>query len=160
MHRHDAVVRCLADLVQKIGGKQTRVEQWIPTMQRTNARGERECARLDVVFLDNGQPTYLDVAIVAPFSTDPGMLAAAAVKPGYMARRAERGKFNRYPGHRLVPFVLETTGRPGQHAKKFIRALVQDHPTPAIAARDVWACIQNVLHSTISQQQLRAVAQH
>ena len=69
--RHDAIVRCLADIIQKKAGIPTRVEQWIPTMQRTNANGNVEHARLDVVFVQDGQPTYVDVAVVAPF---PGIL--------------------------------------------------------------------------------------
>ena len=63
VQRHDAVVRCLANLIQKYKNTQARVEQWVPTMQRT-AQGAQ--ARLDVVFFDNGRPAYLDVAIVPP----------------------------------------------------------------------------------------------
>ena len=35
---------------------------------------------------------------------------AASTKPGLMAERAEKNKFDRYPHINLVPFILETTG--------------------------------------------------
>ena len=83
-------------------------------------------------------------------------MTAAAAKPGYMARRAERNKFSRYPGHNLIPFVLETTGRPGYHAKQFIQHLAADHEPQSVVVRKIWSSIQGVLHGTISQQQLAA----
>ena len=153
MQRHDAVVRCLANLIQKYRNTPARIEQWVPTMQRAS-NGEQ--ARLDVVLFDNACPAYIDVAIVSPYSADPTLMAAASAKPGHMARRAERSKFNRYPGHKLIPFVLETTGRPGYHARQFVQQLAAGHDKPAIVASEIWACIQSVLHGAISQQQLAA----
>ena len=155
VHRHGAVVRCLANMKQRYKNVPARVEQWVPTMQRA-ANGEQ--ARLDVVFFDNACPAYLDVAIVPPYSADPTLMAAVAAKPGYMARRAERGKFNRYHGHKLIPFVLETTGRPGYHARQFVQQLAAGHEQPAIVAKELWTCIQGVLHGAISQQQLAALS--
>ena len=66
-----------------------------------------------------------------------------------MAKGAEKGKFGRYPHINLVPFILETTGRPGPHARKFIS-------NPPLAIRDTWSAIQSVLHSAISKQQFTA----
>ena len=43
-----------------------------------------------------------------------------------MAKRAEKTKFDRYPHINLVPFILETTGRPGPHARKFINYLLRN----------------------------------
>ena len=85
-----------------------------------------EHARMDLVFNLHGSITYLDVSIVAPFSCNPSLVAAASTKPGLMAKRAEKAKFDGYPHINLVPFVLETTGRPGSHAKKFINYLLRD----------------------------------
>ena len=157
MERHDNVARTVADVITRQAGIPTRLEQWVPTMQRTTASGAIQNARLDVVLTLDGQPTYIDVSIVSPFSRKPDDLAAAARTPGYMAKLAERGKFNRYPGHKLIPFVLETTGRPGQQARKFIQGLFRDHPTPALAIRNAWACIQSTLHTSISLQQLKVI---
>ena len=85
--RHDAVVRTLATVITSKAGIPTILEQWIPTMQRTLANGRREQARLDVVLTLDGQPTYIDVAIVTPCSTKPEDLAAATCKPGHMAKK-------------------------------------------------------------------------
>ena len=46
-----------------------------------------------------------------------------------LAKRAEKNKFDRYPHINLVPFILETTGRPGPHARKFINFLLRDADT-------------------------------
>ena len=47
--------------------------------------------------------------LVAPFSCNPSLVSAASTKPGLMAKRAEKTKFDRYPHINLVPFILETT---------------------------------------------------
>ena len=70
-----------------------------------------------------------------------------------MAKREEKIKFGRY----LIPFILETTGRPGFHAQKFIKHLFSDTDHSPTAIRDAWAAIQTTLHSYISKKQLRAV---
>ena len=111
---------------------------------------------MDLVFNLNGSVTYLDVSIVAPFSCSPSLVSAASTKPGHMAKRAEKTKFDRYPHINLVPFILETTGRPGPHARKFINYLLRDADNPPIAVRDTWSTIQSVFHSAISKQQLTA----
>ena len=82
--------------------------------------------------------------------------SAASTKPGLMAKRAEKAKFDRYPHINLVPFILETTGRPGPRAKKFINYLLRDADNPPQAIRDTWSAIQSVLHSAMSKQQLTA----
>ena len=92
------------------------IEQEVPALTRV-VNGQREHARMDLVFKLNRSTTYLDVAIVAPFSCNPALVAAASTRPGHMAKRAEKSKFDRYPHINLVPFVLETTGRPGTRQK-------------------------------------------
>ena len=80
---------------------------------------------MNLVFNLNGSITYLDVSIVALFSCSPSLVSAASTKPGHMAKRAEKTKFDRYPHINLVPFILEATGRPGPHARKFINFLLR-----------------------------------
>ena len=75
---------------------------------------------MDLVFNLTGSVTYLDVSIVAPFSCNPSLVSAASTRPGLVAKRAEKSKFYRSPHINLVPFILETTGRPGPHARNFI----------------------------------------
>ena len=103
---------------------------------------------MDLVFDHTGFTTYLDVA------TSPALTAAASTRPGHTAKRAENVKFDRYPHVNLVPFILETGGRPGNHAKKFISNLMRDADNSPLAIRDTWSAIQSVLHSAISKQQL------
>ena len=153
--RHAALARCLADIIHSHSGVKVFIEQEVPALTRV-VNGQTEHARMDLVFNLNGSITYLDVSIVAPFSCNPSLVSAASTKPGLMAKRAEKTKFDRYPHINLVPFILETTGRPGPHARKFINYLLRDADNPPIAVRDTWSTIQSVLHSAISKQQLTA----
>ena len=97
------------------------------------------------------QPLY------PPFSSNISLMTAASARPGYMAKREEKKKFERYPRINLVPFILEATGRPGYHARKFIKHLYSDTDHPPTAIRYAWTAIQTTLHNSISKQQLRAV---
>ena len=67
------------------------------------------------------------------------LVSAARTKPGLMAKRAEKNKFDRYPHINLVAFTLETTGRPGPHARTFISFLMRDADNPPQATRDTWS---------------------
>ena len=144
--RHAALARCLADIIHSHSGVKVFVEQEVPALTRV-VNGQTEHARMDLVFNLNGSITYLDVSIVAPFSCNRSLVSAASTKPGLMAKKAEKNKFDRYPQINLVPFILETTGRPGPHAKKFISYLLRDTGNPPLAIRDTWSTIQSVLHS-------------
>ena len=106
---------------------------------------------MDLVFNLNGSVTYLDVSIVAP-----SLVSSASTRPEHMAKRAEKGKFDRYPHINFVPFIVETTSQLGPHARKFISYLMRDADNPPLAIRDTWSAIQSVLHSAISKQQLTA----
>ena len=86
---------------------------------------------MDLVFDLRGSTYYIDTAIVTPFSSSAGLISVASGRPCcYMAKREEKEKFDRYPRINLVPFVLETTGRPGYHAQKFIKHLYNDTDHP------------------------------
>ena len=87
--------------------------------------------------------THLDVVIGGHLSSNPALVAAASTRPGHMAKRAEKSKFERYPRIDLVPFILETTGHPRHHAKKFISNLMKDADNPPLAIRDTWSAIQS-----------------
>ena len=153
--RHAAVGRCLADVIQSRSGVKVFIEQEVPALTRV-VNGQTEHARMDLVFNLNGSVTCTDVSIVALFSCNPSLVSTASTKPGLKAKRAEKNKFDRYPHINLVPFILETTGRLGPHARKFISYLMRDADSPPIAVRDTWSTIQSVLHSAISKQQLAA----
>ena len=142
--------RCHADVIQSHSGAQVFIEQEVPALIRV-VNGQTEHARIDLVFNINGSVTYLDVSIVAPFYCNPSLVSEASTKPGL-----RENKFDRYPQINLVPFILETTGRPGPHARKFISYLMRDADDPPQAIRDTWSAIRSVLHSAISKQQLTA----
>ena len=129
--------------------------KYLPALTRV-VDGQTEYARMDLVLNLNGSVTCSDVSIVAPFSCNQSLVSAASTKPGLMAKRAEKNIFDRYPYINIVPFILETTGRPGPHARKFISYLMRDADNPPLAIRDTWSTIQSVLHSAISKQQLTA----
>ena len=141
--RHAAVGRCLADVIQSHGGVKVFIEHEVPALTRV-VNGQTEHARMDLVFNLSGSVTYLDVSIVAPFSCSPSLVSAASTKPGLIAKRAEKHKFDRYPHISLVPFILETTGRPVPHARTFICYLLRDADNPPLAIRDTWSTIQSV----------------
>ena len=147
--------RCLADVIQSHSGEKVFIEQEVPALTRV-VNGQTEHTRMDLVFNLNGSVTYLDVSIVAPFSCNPSLVSAPSTNPGLMTKRAEKNKFDRYPNINLVPFILETTGRPGPHARKFISYLMRDADNSALAIKDTWSTIQSVLHSAFSKQQLTA----
>ena len=151
--RHAAVARCLADVIHSHSGTKVFIEQEVPALPRV-VNGQREHSSTDLVFNLNGSVTYLDVSVVAPLSCGPSLVSAASTRPGHMAKRAETGKFDRYPHINLIPFILETTGRP--HARKFISNLMRDADNPPLANRNTWSAIQSVLRSAISEQQLTA----
>ena len=92
--------------------------------------GQTEQARMDLVFNLDGSVTYLDVSIVAPFSCSPSLVSAASTKTRTYAKRAEKTKFDRYPHINLVPFILQTTSRPGPHSRKFVSHLMRDADNP------------------------------
>ena len=74
-------------------------------------------ARMDIVVALRGLTYYIDTAIVATFSSSVSLMTAASARLGYVAKREEEKKFDRYPRINLIPFILETTGRPGYHAQ-------------------------------------------
>ena len=147
----------MADLITIHTGTKVYVEQAIPGLSRfTQPGAQAEGARMDVVFDFLGSTYFIDTAIVTPFSSNAGLISAASGRSGFMAKQEEKKTIGRYPRIKLAAFVLETTGRPGYHAQKFIKALYSDTDHPPTAIRDAWAAIQTTLHNSISKQQLRA----
>ena len=109
---------------------------------------------MDIVFNLRGHTYYIDTAVVRPFSSNAGLTSSASARPGCMAKREEKKKFDRYPRINLVPFILENAGRPGYHAQKFMKHLFSDTEHPPTPNRDAWTAIQTTPHNSISKQQL------
>ena len=102
---------------------------------------------MDIVFNLRGHTYYIDTAVVRPFSSNAGLTSSASARPGCMAKREEKKKFDRYP-------ILENAGRPGYHTQKFIKDLFSDTEHPPTPNRDAWTAIQTTPHNSISKQQL------
>ena len=107
--RHSALARCLADLITTHTCTKAHVEQFIPGLAHTNQHGQIELAGMDIVVALRGVTYYIDTAIVSPFSSNASLMTAASARPGYMAKREEKRKFDRYPRINLAPFILEST---------------------------------------------------
>ena len=87
--RHAAVARCLADVIHSQSGTKVFIEQEVPALSRV-VNGQRELARMELVFNLNGSVTYLDVSIVDPFSCNPSLVSAASTRAGHMAKELKR----------------------------------------------------------------------
>ena len=83
-------------------GTPLQIEQVLPS----------ENGRLDVTFVQDGKPWWVDVAATSAASSCPRTLAARAKNNGRAARDEEGVKRSRYRGL-AHPFVLEAHGRPG-----------------------------------------------
>ena len=101
--RHATVARCLADVIHSHSGTKVFIEQEVPALTRV-VNGQREHARMDLIFNLNGSVTYLDVSIVAPFSCNPSLVSAGSTRPGHMAKRAEKTQIWQISTHQPRPF--------------------------------------------------------
>ena len=71
---------------------------------------------------------YICICICMRICGDDSALRRAARKDGEATRRAERGKHEKYPGPRLTPFAVETTGRIGAEARGWLLSQVRTQP--------------------------------
>ena len=140
--------RCSAYVIHSHSGTKVFTEQDGPALTRV-VNGQREHARMDLVFNLNGSVTYLDVSIVGPFSLQ--QPAPAQDTWPRELRRANSTDIHFQP----CPFHPRDHC-PGHHARKFISNLMKDAANPPLAIGDTWSAIQSVLHSAISKQQLTA----
>jgi len=63
----------------------------------------------------------------------------------------------RYPGADLVPFVLETLGRPGEAAKSFLRALAPVDPEErSVVLSAAWQSISTIIQVANAEALLTA----
>ena len=110
------------------------LEQRVPQLDRVNSKGKTEEAILDIIANIDGQSWMIDVSVVSPLSLDRQLVRGAARTDGFMAARREDDKRRRYDHQCLVPFVFETTGRPGQKAVDWMKLVYANRPTEMQAA--------------------------
>ena len=122
-----AVARCLADVIHTAAPKEN-FEQAIPAFSREwpGRRCTRGCCLQSKRCHDVDRCRRCHSLLQQP----------SPPRPDHMAKRAEKIKVDRYPHVNLVPFILETTGRPGYHAKKFISNFMKDADNPSVVIRD------------------------
>ena len=82
-----------------------------------------EAGRLDVVFSDEGQQYWVDLAVTSAKTNSARHVQANAHTDGAAARAEEGVKAYRYRG-RAYAFVLEVAGRPGVGVIAFMRRFV------------------------------------
>ena len=130
-----------------------RVARWL---QRWLAEGrtsvppllEQVCpverGRLDVTFVHEGTPVWVDVAITNASSSCERTQRERALHDGRAARDEEAVKRSRYHG-RATPFVLEAHGRPGPSALAFIRTFSAECSLGASqSAAEAWAALSSI----------------
>ena len=125
MRRHDGLRDLLLKRVAEHTGAATHAEQRVEDMSNS---GRRE-ARLDVaVTLPGATTNYLDVAVVEAYSVNAGIEMQRARKP-MAAETMEAKKRNKYgASDRLVPFVVESHGRLGPAAERWLKKAYKGLP--------------------------------
>ena len=137
--RHAAVTRCLADVIHN--GTKVYIEQVIPALTRVVNGQDETCAHGPRFQSQLAPPrtSMLPLCHLSP-AARPSLQQPApaqgclhccafllqsvpsslqpAQNQDLWPRERNKVKFDRYPHINLVPFILETTGRPGHHAKK------------------------------------------
>ena len=168
LHGHDSIRDWLAALLAEWTGMPTHTEQRVPEWdrQRTDPRsGETvwERAVLDVRFFDSqGNLTYADVAVVSAGTLSPDTLRQRAERPGRAAADMVTEKRRRYPPAQhpsagLVPFVVESLGRPAQETALLLRAAApQDKKVRAVALHRAWRSLSYLVQLRLAELLLSA----
>ena len=125
MRRHDGLRDLLLKRLAEHTGAATHAEQRVEEM----SNGGRREARLDVAVTIPGAPTnYLDVAVVEAYSANAGIELQRERKP-MAAETMEAKKRNKYgASDRLVPFVVESHGRLGPAAERWLKKVYKGLP--------------------------------
>ena len=132
--RHEAVARCLVDVIQSHSGTKVFIEQEVPALTRV-VNGQSEHARMDLVF----QPQRINHISGCLHCCSFLLQSVDGLSSQHPTKKS---KCHRCPHINLVPFILEITGGPGPHARKFISYLLRDADNPPLAIRDTWSAIQ------------------
>ena len=119
--RHDEVRDTLAAWLAEVHGREAvTIEQHIPGWDRDTTEGT-QLAVLDVIVSRPAGRVAVDVSVV-DVSAAGSRARARARTSGAAARARELEKHRRYPGHGLVPAVLETGGLAGKELHSFLRS--------------------------------------
>ena len=168
LHGHDAIRDWLATLLAQWTGMPTHTEQRVPEWdrQRTDPRsGETvwERAVLDVRFFDpQGNLTYADGAVVSAGTLSPDTLRQRVARPGRAAADMVTEKRRRYPPAQhpsagLVPFVVESLGRPAEKTAHLLRAMEPPDPrVRSVALQRAWRSMSYLMQLRLAELLLSA----
>ena len=158
VEEHAGVRDFLATYVADATGKPTRTEQVVPTWARVKRNGETEEAGLDVAFVDGrGRRAYIDVAVVTASTPDQERLRRRARDGGAAAAAHEDVKRIRYPGPELVPFVVESLGRPGLAAQRLMRTLApKDMAERGAVLGKAWQTLSVLMQTQLAERLITA----
>ena len=133
VRRHGHTCRAVGSLITRWAAAPPLYEQRVPSWDRLSRSRQPgadavERAVLDLEYQADDGRLWLDVSIRHSAAGSTTEVAAAARRDGEAARRGEREKHTRYPGDRLVPFVVESGGRLGGEARQWLRTHVAQLP--------------------------------
>ena len=132
--RHDAVTKCLAQLIKKGGPLGIKV-----TLEPQVAAGNRQP---DIKVERNGVVTYIDVVVASPVS-EAAIGSGSAERVGVAAELAEQRKRRDYEGgsFEVIPFAVESYGRFGEQATRYLNALA-----PRVSPNVMWKFQRDCSH--------------
>ena len=133
LRRHGHIITAVSGLIQRWRHHRPMTEQRVPAWDRpsrspTPTGDGIERAILDIEYSEADGRTWIDVSVRHPAAGEASDVRRAAKKDGEASRRGEQEKHARYPGSRLVPFVVEMQGRVGAEARQWLRAQVRELP--------------------------------
>ena len=131
--RHRGTCKGVAGLLKRWTHQEALTEQRVPGWDRprlptANNPDTTERAILDIEYTEENQRQWIDVTVRHPSVGNRSELVAAGKRPGEAARRAEKAKHERYPGHGLVAFAVELSGRLGAEARQWLGHQTQRLP--------------------------------
>ena len=121
-----------------------------------------ERAILDVEYSEDDGRVWLDISVRHSAAGNNSELSTAARRDGEAARRGEREKHTRYPGDRLVPFVVECGGRLGGEARQWLRDQVRQLPedTQSKELARAYKVVSCAVQGQIARQLRKAAGLH
>ena len=97
-------------------------EQHIPELDDTDTEGQPRRAIMDITTTINDRQYLIDISVTDAVSDCPTRTNSRSRTDATAAKERETQKRTRYNNdHRLIPFVLETGGRWGPTAEKWIK---------------------------------------
>lgn len=154
MRRHARLGRVLGSFLTRWRHEVPLYEQRVPTWDRLSDQGVLERAILDVQYQDDDGTRWVDGSIRHPAAGTVAHVRLAARRDGEASRRGERDKHTRYPGDRLVPFVLETGGRVGAEGRHWLHSLTRQLPKDQQTTEltRAYKAVSCALHSEVARQ--------